>query len=142
MSVAESRIAGTPCSSGTSGTSGAADIHHLLQEVLRVSREWMAQLPVLDPQRNDVFRLALMTESLLNTNDLSSPAINNARGLLCGTCRRLNAAFGRCAGQALDHCQLLKRQFDEYQPPVKSGDEHATQERHNEESHRQWRQAA
>jgi hypothetical protein len=102
----------------------------------------MAQLPVLDPQRNDVFRLALMTESLLNTNDLSSPAINNARGLLCGTCRRLNAAYGRCAGQSLDHCQLLKRQFDEYQPPVKSGDEHATQERHNEESHRQWRQAA
>lgn len=81
--------------------------HHLLQEVLRVSQEWMARLPAHDPHRQDVVRLGMLSEGLVSAGDHSSDAMATARSLLCVNCRRLNAAQGQCTGQSLDRCLLL-----------------------------------
>ena len=79
----------------------------LLEAVLRVSQEWVERLPVHDPEREAAIRLAMLTEDLVRTGDRSPRALSHVRSLLCSNCRRLNAAQGKCSGQALDRCLLL-----------------------------------
>lgn len=80
----------------------------LLEGVLKVSREWMERVPVDDPQRWNHARLGMLAEDLIKGGEPSSLAMSNVRSLLCASCRRLNAAQGKCSGQALDRCLLLK----------------------------------
>jgi len=86
--------------------SGSQD---LLARVLKVGREWLDRLSVDDPQRGNHTRLGMLVEDLIKGGEPSSLAMSNVRALLCASCRRLDAAQGKCSGQALDRCLLLKR---------------------------------
>jgi hypothetical protein len=83
--------------------------HKLLEGVLRVSRDWAERLPPRDRERQAAVGLAALTENLLADGKPSPHAMSNVRGLLCANCRRLNAAQGKCFGQALERCLLLRR---------------------------------
>lgn len=79
-----------------------------LQGILRVSRQWLEQFSVDEPQRGNLVHLQHLTEDLIRAGDLSPTAMTTIRAFLCGSCRRLNAAHGQCAGQSLDQCLLLR----------------------------------
>jgi hypothetical protein len=79
----------------------------LLEGVVRISHGWMERIPVDDPQREKVARVGSLAADLIRTGDFSSAAMTTARALMCVNCRRLNAAQGKCFGQALDRCLLL-----------------------------------
>lgn len=79
-----------------------------LQGVLRVSRQWLEQFPVDEPQRGNLVRLGHLTEDLIRAGDLSPAAMTTIRAFLCSCCHRLNAAQGQCSSPSLDRCLLLK----------------------------------
>ncbi|MCK9382579.1 MAG: hypothetical protein M0P95_16135 [Sulfuritalea sp.] len=86
----------------------ASDSLGLLHGVLRVSQEWLEQVPLCDPQHDKLVRLGILAADLVRMSNFSPTAMTTARALLCVNCRRLNAAQGQCAGQSLDRCLLLK----------------------------------
>ncbi len=87
---------------------GADGSHHLLQEVVRLSRQWVDQLHVQNLHREGILHLGNLAEDLIRNGQASLFAMTQLRTLLCGNCRRLNAAQGQCSGQSLDRCLLLK----------------------------------
>ncbi len=94
----------SPASSGDNVTNRD---HVLLESVARVSREWLAQLPVSHPQRASALRLELLADTLISADKISPLALAEVRKLICETCHRLNATKEHCAGYTLDRCQLL-----------------------------------
>ena len=101
----------TPSSSAYSvatAANGADGSHHLLQEVVRLSRQWVDHIHGQDLQREGILHLGNLAEELIRNGQASLYAMAQLRTLLCGNCRRLNAAQGQCSGQSLDRCQLLK----------------------------------
>lgn len=85
-----------------------SDAKRLLQAVWWLSRKWVESLAVHDPQRVKLIHLGILTDDLVRVGDYSSAALTTVRTLLCTHCRRLDAARGRCLGQSLDRCQLLR----------------------------------
>ena len=80
---------------------------HHLQAVSRISREWAEHLRADDLQRSAILHLGSLAEDISDGN-ASALAMIQLRALLCGNCRRLDAAEGACSGQSLDGCRLLK----------------------------------
>lgn len=78
-----------------------------LNGMVRLSQEWTARLPVDDPRRGNLLRLQALSGSVVKDGVVSSLAMTYLRVLLCTSCRRLDAAQGRCFGQTLDRCLLL-----------------------------------
>ena len=86
----------------------AGDAKRLLQTIWWVSWSWVERLAVSDPQRVRAIHLGLLADDLVRVGDYSSAAMKSVRILLCTSCRRLNAAQGKCQGQGLDRCQVLR----------------------------------
>ncbi|MCK9388897.1 MAG: hypothetical protein M0Q22_10980 [Sulfuritalea sp.] len=80
---------------------------HLLQAVSRISREWAEHFHADDLQRSAILHLGSLAEDISDGN-ASALAMTQLRALLCGNCRRLDAAEGACSGQSLNGCRLLK----------------------------------
>lgn len=80
----------------------------LLEGAMQLSLEWLEQVSPCDPQHERLFHLALLTADLYQMGDLLPTAMTTARALLCVNCRRLNAAQGKCVGQSLERCLLLR----------------------------------
>lgn len=80
----------------------------LLQAVWWISRKWVEHVEVHDPHRVNLIDLGLLIDDLVRVGDYSSEAMTDVRVLLCSGCRRLNAAPGRCSGQSLHGCLLLR----------------------------------
>lgn len=78
-----------------------------LEGVARLGRDWLARFDAADPQRGDVIRMGALADDLVGGGDRSPAAMTMIRALLCSNCRRLNAAEGKCFGQALERCMLL-----------------------------------
>ena len=87
--------------------SPASDKTGQLQGVARLGREWLERVAVADPQRGDLVRMGILVEDLIRSGNQSVAAMTTTRALLCTNCRRLNAAEGKCLGQALERCLLL-----------------------------------
>jgi hypothetical protein len=90
------------------GDSPASCSQSILQEVLRVSREWLERLHVPSKERAAVQHLASLAEDLVGDAHASPLAMAQVRALLCGSCHHLNAAHGQCSGQSLERCPLLQ----------------------------------
>lgn len=86
----------------------ADDSRDQLEGVSRLSRKWVERYPVGHPQREMLMRMGTLAEGLLTAGNYSPVAMTRVRDLMCGNCRRLDAAQGRCHGQSLDRCLLLK----------------------------------
>lgn len=86
----------------------ASGNQRLLEEVLRVSQEWLKQLSVHDSRRGNLTAMQMLMKDLIKTGNCSSADMTTARALLCSNCRRLNAAPEKCSGRSLDRCPLLK----------------------------------
>lgn len=84
-----------------------ADKLALLQGVARLGRAWLARIPVAEPKRERLIGMCRLVEDQVRTGDHSPATMTTARALLCTNCRRLNAAEGKCFGQALHRCMLL-----------------------------------
>jgi hypothetical protein len=91
------------------GACFAGDSNQLLQDVLRLSQDWVAQLRVPDLQREAILHLGNLAEELLRNGNASPLAMTQLRALLCGNCRHLNAVQNQCAGRSLHRCQLLTK---------------------------------
>lgn len=92
---------------GSWNDSPGADRNAQLERVARLGRDWLERVPVADPQRGDLVRMGILVEDLIRAGDHSVAAMTTTRALLCTNCRRLNAAEGKCLGQALERCRLL-----------------------------------
>ena len=84
-----------------------ADRRAQLEGVVRLGRDWLARCDAADPPRGDVVRMGVLADDLAKGSDQSPAAMTMVRALLCSNCRRLNAAEGKCFGQALERCILL-----------------------------------
>ena len=93
---------------GADGVNGSGGSHHLLQKVVRLSQQWVDHVHVQELQREGILHLGYLAEELIRNGNSSLVAMTQLRTLLCGNCRRLNAAQGQCSGQPLDRCPLLK----------------------------------
>jgi hypothetical protein len=80
-----------------------------LEGILRLSRNWLERLPAADPQRANLLRIQNLARILGGGGENSYLAVSYVRAMLCVTCRRLDAAHGKCFGQTLDRCLLLNR---------------------------------
>ncbi|MDP2810995.1 MAG: hypothetical protein Q8O34_12675 [Rhodocyclaceae bacterium] len=99
----------TADSAGLSAIDGtAADKRAQMEGVARLSRAWLERIPATDPRREHLIRMGILAEDLVKAGDQSPAAMMKARELLCANCRRLDAAEGKCMGQSLDRCLLLK----------------------------------
>ena len=78
-----------------------------LEEILRVSRIWLAQPQVSATQRESLIRLGVLAEHLGTANDHSPSAMEAALALMCGNCLCLDATRGQCLGRPEDRCLLL-----------------------------------
>ena len=87
----------------------ADDSHGLLQDVVRISRGWVAQLSGHDLQREAILHLGNLAEELIRDGSASPVAMTQLRALLCGNCRHLDAVQSQCAGRSLHQCQLLTK---------------------------------
>lgn len=87
--------------------STADDKRAQLEGVVRLGQAWAKRSAVTDSARGDLVRMSVLAEDLIRAGDHSAAAMTTARALLCTNCRRLNAADGKCRGQALERCMLL-----------------------------------
>jgi hypothetical protein len=89
------------------GGSTADDRRVRLEGVARLGSAWVKRSAVTDSARGDLVRMSVLAEGLAGAADHSAAAMAMVQTLLCANCRRLNAADGKCRGQALDRCLLL-----------------------------------
>lgn len=85
----------------------AVDWRAQLEGVEQLGRNWLARCDEADPQRGDLIHMDLLVKDLIGAGDHPVAAMTTTRALLCANCRRLNAAEGKCLGQALERCMLL-----------------------------------
>lgn len=78
-----------------------------LEEILRVSREWLAQAALDPAQRESLIRLGVLADYMINTGDVSPAAMKTALTLMCACCLGLEATQGQCLGRPQDRCLLL-----------------------------------
>lgn len=86
----------------------AAGSHPRWETVLRLLRRWLKEHPARDAGRASLFIGEMLIEELMRTNDYSSDAAVSGCAILCVNCRRLDASQGKCSGQPLNRCPLLK----------------------------------
>jgi hypothetical protein len=101
------RPTGADCGERPADGSTADDRHARLQGVARLGLAWAKRSAVTDSARRDLVRMSVLAEDLIRAADQSSAAMAMVHTLLCTNCRRLNAADGKCRGQALERCMLL-----------------------------------
>lgn len=71
--------------------------------------EWRRCLPEHDSQCNHLAQIGAVIDDLAGRRDHSQAAMTTVRAIVCVSCRRLNAAQGKCFGKPLDQCMLLNR---------------------------------
>lgn len=91
----------------SSSESAASGSQRVLEGALQVNRERLEQLPLDDPQRQNLVRLGMLIRDLGRARACSSGSRNTARAF-CLSCRCLGATQGQCSMQPLDRCMLLK----------------------------------
>lgn len=79
-----------------------------LEQVLRLSREWLARGAVNATQRESLIRLGVLADYMITTGDFSPPAMMTALALMCANCLCLDATRGQCLGRIQGRCQLLE----------------------------------